>query len=195
MTEPTGVTPPDVQDPAPSGWVKPRPELPVDAGPAPGVAYATLVSRIIAIIIDVILIGFIYAVVIAVLGGLGGWSAFLVGGVVHVAISVGYFVYLWTRQRATVGQRILGLETVNAADGATLTQDQALRRWVFLMGPGAVAQIFAYGAGSLLGLLGWIVALLALAYEVFLLYTASQSPKRQGFHDVQAETVVVTRSR
>jgi hypothetical protein len=30
-----------------------------------------------------------------------------------------------------------------------------------------------------------------IAYVVFLLYSTSNSPTRQGFHDVQASTVVV----
>jgi hypothetical protein len=185
MTDPTGDPPPQ-----PAGGY----QVAVAPGPAPGVAYAALLPRVIAIIIDVILIGFIYAVVVAVLGSLGGWGAFVIAGLIHVAISVGYFVYLWTRLRATLGQRFLGLETVNAADGATLTQDQALRRWAFLLGPGAVAQIFGYGGGTVVGGVGLLIALLALIYEVYLLYSASQSPTRQGFHDVQAQTVVVRRT-
>lgn len=164
-------------------------------GPAPGVAYAGLGPRVVAIIIDVIIVGFIYAVLVAVLAALGGWGAFLIGGLIYVALSIGYFVYTWTRQRATVGQRILGLETVNAADGATLTQNQAVRRWAFLLGPGSLAQVFGYAGGAVVGVFGLVIALLALAYEVYLLYSASQSPTRQGFHDVQAGTFVVKRTR
>ena len=44
-----------------------------------------------------------------------------------------------------------------------------------------------------LAALGSLAGLLALGYDLYLLWTASQSPKRQGFHDVQASTVVVKR--
>lgn len=187
MTDPLADTPPApaVGDPAPA---------PTEAGPAPGFVYASLGSRAVAIIIDVVIVGFIYALVVAALATVGGWGAFVIGGLIYVALSIGYFVILWTRRRATAGQQLLGLETARAADGATLTQDQALRRWAFLMGPGAVAQVFGYG-GALLGGLGLIIAGLALAYELYLLYTASQSPTRQGFHDIQAGTIVVKRTR
>jgi uncharacterized RDD family membrane protein YckC len=210
MTEPTGTTPPAEPAPQPPrstpldagsagtpavAKVTSDIPAPIDTGPDPGVAYADLVPRIVAIVIDVLIIGIVYAVVVAVLAALGGWGAFLIGGVIYLALSVGYFVYTWTRQRATLGQLVLGLETVNAADGASLTQDQALRRWVFLWGPGALAQVFGYGGGTVVGLVGWLVALLALLYELYLLYTTSQSPRRQGFHDVQAATVVVKRAR
>ena len=34
-----------------------------------------------------------------------------------------------------------------------------------------------------------------LGYAIYLLYTAANSPTRQGFHDVQASTVVVKVAR
>lgn len=193
MTEPIGdATPPEAPAPQ-TGWTRPEPERPVEPGPTSGVAYATVGARIVAIIIDVILVGFVYAIVVAALAAIGGWGALLIGGVVYVAMNLLYFVYFWTRQRATLGQRFLGLETVNAGDGATLTQDQALRRWAFLLGPGAVAQILAYGGGTVVGVIGWIAAVAALVYEIYLLYSVTQSPTLQGYHDVQAGTVVVKR--
>jgi hypothetical protein len=83
---------------------------------------------------------------------------------------------------------------VNAADGATLTRDQAIRRWAWLFGPQVVASVcqFALGATDI-AVLGSLIGLLSFLYTIYLLYTASQSPKRQGFHDVQAATVVVKR--
>lgn len=194
MTEPSG----DPVAPEPTapqtGWTRPEPERLVEPGPAGGVVYATVGARIVAIIIDVILVGFVYGVVVAALGAIGGWGALLIGGVVYVAMNLAYFVYFWTRQRATLGQRFLGIETVNAGDGATLTQDQALRRWAFMLGPGAVAQILAYGGGTIVGLIGWIAAVAAVVYELYLLYSVTQSPTQQGYHDVQAGSVVVKRA-
>ncbi len=196
MSDPAGGAP---APQGPGGWQAGGPSsggfqsAPIAAGPAPGVAYADLITRIIALVIDGIVLGIGYAIIVVVLQVLGGWPAFLVGGVLYFALNAAYFIYTWTRMRASYGQKFLNLETVNAADGATLTQDQAIRRWAYLWGPGALAQVVTYGGGILLGLIGSLLGLLAAFYELYLLYTASQSPKRQGFHDVQAGTVVVKR--
>ena len=50
--------------------------------------------------------------------------------------------------RASPGQKVLSLETVNAADGATLTQNQAIRRWAFLWGPTTVVGAISSGHTS-----------------------------------------------
>jgi uncharacterized RDD family membrane protein YckC len=172
---------------------------PVVSGPAPGVTYADTVTRVIAYIIDsliffVVAVFIVGIVVLAIFTG-GGVVA-LIGSVVLAAVglvgSAVYFVYTWTRMRASLGQKVLGLETVNAADGATLTQEQAIRRWAFMFGPTALGSALGYAPGAL-GLLGSLVGLLAFFYMIYLLYTVTQSPKRQGFHDVQAGTVVVKR--
>jgi uncharacterized RDD family membrane protein YckC len=206
MTEPTGgaPTPPPPQDQG--GFQAPPPssppqlqQAPVAAGPAPGVVYADTTTRVIAYIIDVI----IFAVVGVFIFGLivlsifaGGGAVALLGTVILAVLSLAgsaiYFVYCWTRLRASLGQRALGLETVNAADGATLTQEQAIRRWAWLFGPTAVGAVLGYAPGTL-AFLGSLVGLLAFLYELYLLYTVTQSPRRQGFHDVQAGTVVVKR--
>jgi uncharacterized RDD family membrane protein YckC len=211
MTEPTGgaPTPPPPQDQG--SWQAPQPptpqpqfqQAPIAAGPAPGVAYSDLVTRIIAYIIDAIILSVVFWVIgIAILGGLllsGGVAGALIGLVVlgglYLVGSAIYFIYTWTTMRASPGQKVLNLETVNAADGATLTRDQAIRRWAFLFGPSAIGTVanFAF-AGTSLGILGSLISLATLVYTIYLLYTASQSPKRQGFHDVQAGTVVVKRT-
>ena len=208
MTEPT--QPASPPPPPPGGsWQPPTAQgsgtsdfgVPVAAGPAPGVAYADLVQRIIAYIIDAIILSIGYFVVAAVVGGIlfvtGGIVGLLLGIVVlgglYLVGSAIYFIYLWTTQRASLGQRVLGLETVNAADGATLTRDQAIRRWAFLFGPSALSTVVSFTLSTQLGILSTLISLAVLGYTIYLLYTASQSPKRQGFHDVQAGTVVVKR--
>jgi uncharacterized RDD family membrane protein YckC len=201
MTDPTGGAP---APQGPGNWQTPPPapapggfdpsnfqQAAVEPGPAPGVAYADLVSRIIAMVID----GFILAIAYVVLSIIGGIFTFgnlglallmgLVFGVIWAAATAAYCVYTWTRMRATYGQKFLKLETVNAADGATLTQNQAIKRWAYLWGPSAV--------GFIIPILGILILMVASLYQLYLLYTASQSPKRQGFHDVQAGTVVVKR--
>ena len=169
------------------------------AGPA-GLVYADVPSRIFAYIIDVVIMGiafFLVNIIFAALffsslvGGFGVMSFiwFVVLLVIYAAGSAIYFIYTWTRMRGSPGQRVLGLETLNAADGAVLTQPQAIRRWLFLFGPFALAS--ALSLIGFFGALGTLLSLLLWVYGLYLLYTAANSPTRQGFHDVQASTVVV----
>ncbi len=198
MTDPAGGAP----TPPSSNWQTPPPPapggfqpgnfqpVPKEAGPAPGVVYADLVTRIIAVVVDgviLMIINFILgaiSVAIAITGGAGLFVT-LFFGLVFAAINAVYFVYGWTRMRASFGQKFLNLETVNAADGATLTQEQAIRRWAFLFGPWAVSAIVP--------IIGFLLLFFVFLYELYLLYTVNQSPKGQGYHDVQAGTVVVKR--
>jgi uncharacterized RDD family membrane protein YckC len=170
------------------------------AGPA-GLVYADVPSRIFAYIIDAIILSIAFFFLYMLFGALF-WSTILIGGLgimafvwfvilvlIYAAGSAIYFIYTWTKMRGSPGQRVLGLETLNAADGAVLTQPQAIRRWLFLFGPAVLATAF-----SLIGFFGFVGTLLGLViwlYELYLLYTAANSPTRQGFHDVQASTVVV----
>ncbi len=129
---------------------------PIAPGPAAGIAYADLVTRAIAYIIDAVILGIGYAIVASVLfaslfitGGFGGvWAGVVVFGLIFLAVSAVYFVYTWTTMRASPGQKILNLETVNAADGSTLTQNQAMLRWVYLFGPQALGTVFSQATGA-----------------------------------------------
>ena len=196
MTNPTGGAPQgNWQAPppggTPGGFNPNLQQVAAEPGPAPGVTYADIVTRIIALVIDSIILVVPYYIVIAILAFMGGWIAFLVGGVVYLAWSAAYFIYTWTKMRASYGQKFLKLETVSAADGSTLTQDQAIKRWAFLFGPMALAQILSFSGGFLLGAIGSLLSLVAFVYSLYLLYTVTQSAKRQGFHDLQAGTVVI----
>ena len=70
--------------------------------------------------------------------------------------------------------------------------DTAVRRYLYLFGPALLSQVFSLGGFGFV-FIGWLVSLGVLAYYIWLLYTVSQSSKRQGFHDVQAGTVVIQR--
>jgi uncharacterized RDD family membrane protein YckC len=205
MTDPAGGAP---TPPPPSGnWQAPQPpqggfnpnmqQAPVEAGPAPGIVYADVVTRIIALVIDSLILFVAYIIIAIVLAIFGGFVGWFLGSIVYFVGSAAYFVYTWTKQRATYGQKMMKLETVNAADGATLTQPQAIRRWAFMYGPAVIASIFSripagdLGSLVILGTIGFLISILGLVYSLYLLYTTTQSPKRQGFHDVQAGTVVI----
>lgn len=172
------------------------------AGPG-GVSLADIPNRIIAIVIDFIILGLIGFVVSAVLGGIfvetrtenvlgipitvtgPSMIAQLLTAAVLVAISAAYFIYMWTRMNgATVGMQVLKLQVRDAASGGQVTQDQAIRRWLFLGGPQALGFLYVLPA------IGILVSLAVLGYYIYLLVTTAQDPQRRGLHDKQANTVV-----
>jgi hypothetical protein len=206
-----GAAPPPGAQPGPpgAGYQAPSQFQPVaaEAGPAPGIIYADLVTRIIAFIIDAFLLFILAGFVIFALGAIflgtlfsGNFFIALVVGVLiaiaNMAVSAIYFIWGWTnpQMRASLGQRALGLNTVSAADGSTLTRDQAVRRWAFLYGFVALASALQLALnGSDLGALASLIGLLSFAYTIYLLWTTSQDGKRQGYHDKQAGSVVIKR--
>ena len=199
--------PPAAGQPTQPAFQAPAQFQPVAAelGPAPGILYADLTTRIIAFIIDAILLGILSFVVNILLGSLflgslfgGGVFLALIFAVLlaiaGLAISAAYFIWGWTNptMRASLGQKVMSLQTVSAADGSTLTRPVAIRRWAFLYGFVAVASALQLGlSATSLSALSPLISLLTLGYVIYLLWTTSQSPKRQGFHDVQAGTVVI----
>jgi uncharacterized RDD family membrane protein YckC len=181
-----------------SSWSAPPPAATVPG--APGFVYADVPNRIVALIIDGIILAVIYVIIaipLAIIGLSAGFGATrfdivgqLIAGILYFGVSVAYFFYSWTRNRATVGMRLLGMQVGNAFDGRTITTDQAVRRAIALWGPSVVAQVFV-GAPTIGSLLG----LLAFGWTIYLLYTTATSPTKQGFHDTYANTVVVKAMR
>ncbi|MEK6227271.1 MAG: RDD family protein [Chloroflexota bacterium] len=150
-------------------------------------APAAVATRVIAFIIDGIILGLCSAVIGAIVG-----DTTIVGGItraiIYAVLGFLYFGYTWTAWRASPGQRILGLMTVDATSGAALSWNQATMRWAFLFGPSVLNSLFPVGGG-----LGAIVGLVILVYYIYLLYTAATDARKQGFHDKQANTLVITK--
>ena len=186
-------TPSEPGTPATPGWQAPPPPTAPVAG-APGFVYADVPNRVIALIIDSIIVGLINFVIFIVINGILGLGiiSFLASLVVGLAISAAYFTYTWTAMRGTIGMRALGMQIGNAGDGATLKQDQAVRRWLILFGPQVVAQALQYSLNWTLGL---VVSIAVLAWYIFLLKTTADSPTKQGYHDVFASSQVVKAAR
>jgi uncharacterized RDD family membrane protein YckC len=183
------------------------------AGPA-GLFYADVPNRIIAYIIDAIIVGIASAIVGVVLFAIVGsptkvvsvvdpnsllgfrietstnYVSSLLYAIVGAGISGGYFIYTWTAMRATVGMRVLGMQVGNAADGATLTMEQAVRRWLALGGVFSLAQTL-----NPIPLIGILLGLAALIWVIALIVTTAQSPTKQGLHDQFAGTIVVKAAR
>ncbi len=184
---------------------EPGPTAPVSTSPAPaasasGLVFADVPNRAIAFIIDAILLGLIGVIVSSILGGMGlsagtldsnlqftvNPAGVVVQGIVNLVISAGYFIYTWTSMRATIGMRLLGMQIGNAGDGRAITMEQAVRRYLAIWGPNLLAQLL-----SPIPLISFIVGIAALLWIIYLIYTTANSPTKQGWHDVFANTQVV----
>ena len=153
--------------------------------------YGDVPNRIIAYIIDIIVLVILNIGVAIVLGIVGlsvtsvsagevttNWLATIIVAIVSLAISAAYFIYSWTNQRATIGMKALGLQIGNAPDGATVLVNEAVKRWLALGAIFSIAQIL-----NPLPLIGLLLPIAALVWVIFLLYTTWKSPTKQGWHD------------
>jgi uncharacterized RDD family membrane protein YckC len=191
---PAGTPQPPVSTGATVGWAPPPPPREV----APGLAFADTVSRFIAYLVDLILIG-IVAGTIASIVGIGEATSTISSGrfdyayrvsgaaftVPIVVLSLAYFVFCWSGgRRATIGQRIFGIQVGNAFDGQPLSIEQAVKRWV---GLGLFLSVFELVLPPNQTWLGGVQLLWSLA----LLVSTSVSPTKQGLHDKFANSALV----
>ncbi len=128
--------------PPPSGGMMPPPPPPEMGGyqPAPGYApaanYGGFWIRVVAYIIDAIILGVVSGIVDAIFrvnpsnAGSGAYSA---ASGLNLVIGIAYFSYMWSQQGATLGQRIFRLRVVDANTGQRITIGKALLRWVGLL--------------------------------------------------------------
>ena len=114
----------------PTAWQAPEPE----AGPAPGLAFASPGSRLIAYILDIV-IQFLIVLVLGVLAILLG-AVFFVLGVIPalaiIAVSIGYFPWFWSRGGQTPGMNAMKIKVVRDADGGPVTVGSAILRLIGL---------------------------------------------------------------
>ena len=152
-------------------------------------APAAVVTRVIAYIIDAIILGILGIVVLGIIVNDVTIVGSIIRAVIYAVLGFLYFGYTWTAWRATPGQRVLGLMTVDATSGAALTWNQATMRWAFLFGPSVLNSLFPVG-----GALGALVSLVIFGYYIYLLYTTATDARKQGFHDKQANSLVVAKT-
>jgi uncharacterized RDD family membrane protein YckC len=164
-------------------------------------------NRIIAYIIDVIILAIIGSVVTLLVVGvfgdivslasidsaggdvnLGAWLALTI---IQLAISLAYFGYFWSVQRGTPGMKMLGLQIGDESDGHSIDWNQAFIRWLVLGIPSILATFASYVSAGL----GFILSIVGLLWLIVLLYTIAQSPTKQGLHDRYARTIMVKSGR
>jgi uncharacterized RDD family membrane protein YckC len=154
---------------------------PQQDGQPPGGGYGGIGKRLVARILDGLIVAIPLSILFAILPGLrpGGMVYSVVAGVAGFA----YFVVLETSSGATFGKQILGMRVTDAA-GATITTDASFRRnwWMLLSAAGGIP------------IIGWLASLAGLVIVIVIAVTISSDPRNQGFHDKMADTLVVERT-
>jgi uncharacterized RDD family membrane protein YckC len=103
---------------------------------APAANYGGFWIRVVAYIIDGVILGIVNAIIDAVLqvNPQNPQSAtYGVALVLEILISLAYFAGLWTYMGATLGQRIFRLRVVDANTGQPISLGKAVLRWVGLV--------------------------------------------------------------
>jgi uncharacterized RDD family membrane protein YckC len=206
MTTPSdpGATPepPPAPEPAPAPQAPPAPapepaaqprttpivswEAPVEeVGPAPGIKFAPHGGRLLAYILDALIVtalliglGIVLSILlvgVAATGGRGNPATVGVGVLggfafilVLLVVTFGYFPYFWAKSGQTPGMRPFNLYIVRDSDGGKISGAQAFVR--------------------LLGM--WISAAVFYLGYVWIFIDA----RRRGWHDLIAGTVVIERT-
>ena len=153
----------------PAGWA-PGPEVP--PGPAQGLRYAGFWVRVVAFILDAIVLGVITAALAPLIGGGsvvtiedGTYSVNYAANAVGLLVDLVYFVGFWTWRGQSPGMIPFNMQVVLAADGSRIDFVRALLRYVGLI-------------------ISFVVLLLGVIWVAF-------DRRKQGWHDKIAGTVVV----
>jgi uncharacterized RDD family membrane protein YckC len=154
---PSTVPPPP---PPPAGAAAPMPGAPVAAyGPGqPG----NLVDRFLAKLIDFVIVGVVYWIVVILVGAVlitgyrsGGelFVYWLIISVISAVVFLGYFAYMESSRGQTVGKTVMKLKTFGPDGVSNPTMEQAVRRNIWLGG-------MILGIIPIVGpFLGWLVIL------------------------------------
>ncbi len=174
--------------------------------PPVAAAFADAPNRLIAYLIDAVvvtLLAFVAAIVLSVLfGPIVTFDATaapyvtvdrglaLADAVVSTAIGAVYFVVAWRRYGATVGMRALQM-TISTPTGERVGWAQGVVRWLFIGLPlanQAFVSIYAHGRAD-------VVLYVALfAWDVALGISIARDPRKRGWHDRVAGTIVCKRA-
>ena len=162
---PPGYPPPP---PPPGGY---QPAYPAPAAYASPGRYGGFWIRVVAYIIDGIILGIIGGIFSVPLGvnysnvnSLSSGAARASNGI-DLVLSLVYFVGLWTYLGGSIGQRVLGMRVVDASTGQPIGLGKAVVRWLGL-------------------LLSFFVCFVGVIWVAF-------DPRKQGWMDKIAGTVVV----
>jgi uncharacterized RDD family membrane protein YckC len=153
--------------------------VPVQLGPAPGLAYAGMAVRLGALLIDAVILTIVVGVA-GVIGEAFGIQHYANGDVYSAgAIAAdllgflalaAYMPTFWWTFQGTPGQRALGLRVVRAANGQSLGIGATTIRYII-----------------------WLVCICTILLAVVAAIMASDKPSKQAWPDDVAGSVVVKR--
>ena len=153
----------------PGGWAAPPP---AQTGPAEGLRYAGFWVRVVAFILDAIVLGVLTTALAPLMGGgsvvtnAGGtWTINYATNAVGLLIDLVYFVGFWTWRGQSPGMIPFNMRIVMAADGGKIDVVRGLLRYVGLI-------------------ISFVVLFLGVIWVAF-------DGRKQGWHDKIAGTVVV----
>jgi uncharacterized RDD family membrane protein YckC len=166
--------PPQATPPAQPSYTWSAPTEP--SGPAPGFRFAPHGARLLAYIVDIVIVSAVLIVAWMVLGIAGAFAfaadnefltatAILILVMLTFIVSIAYFPWFWMKSGQTPGMRAFHLRVVRDRDGGPISGGQAILRLIGYWVSGAVFY------------LGYI--------WIFI------DSRRRGWHDLIAGTVVV----
>ncbi len=167
-------------------------------------AYAGAAERLVAYVMDGVIVGILIYLAAFVLTRLigptvryeavGGVPSVVLDGtravvnaVVATAITAAYFAGSWLVLGGTPGQRLLAMRVQRAEDGGRLSVAQALIRWIVIGGPFGLVSALVVPVPLLGGALG----LAFFAWFVVLLVTTARDRRKRGLQDRLAGSVVL----
>jgi len=188
-----------------SGAVGRQSTASADAVPVEQLAYADAASRLVAYVVDSIVVAILIFAVALVLTRLLGPTLLigsagvprvsvdharaLLNSIVAAGIGTFYFVGTWMRFGATPGQALLGIR-VRRVDGGRLGIGPAVLRWALLGAPIGLLVV-----GVLPALPASIVLAAVALWDVVLLVTTALDDRKRGLHDRLAGSVALRRVR
>ena len=160
-------------EPPSAGWDTPAD---LSIGPAPGVKFASPAARLIAYIIDVVIVGAVSLVLFIVLGliaavagsngaGLIAGLGIIIAFLVWLVFTFLYFPYFWAKSGQTPGMKMQHIKVVRDADGGPVS------------GGAAFIRLIGYWINGIVFYIGYIWILI--------------DKRRRGWHDLLAGTCVI----
>ena len=162
---------------SPPAWQAPEPEV----GPAPGVRFASAAARLMAYIVDSIILGLGFLVLFFVFtalaigattpdgelsrGAVGGFLVVALLVLIMIIVTIAYFPWFWWKGGQTPGMKMFHIRVVRDVDGGPIS-----------------------GGAALLRLLGYWVNQVVFYIGFIWIFV---DKRRRGWHDLIAGTVVI----
>ena len=146
-----------------TGWQAPATQI----GPAPGIAFAGPGARLVAYIVDVIIVSILTGLltVLAIALAVTVPILAILPIIAIIVVPLLYFPYYWSHDGQTPGMKMMDIRVVRDRDGGPVTSGQAILRLI-----GYWISAFVFYLGFL-----WILI----------------DKRKRGWHDLIAGTVVV----